>query len=202
MACKWQMVVVSCRGSTTANISVGRKMKLGSKNKWVEFLKSGRYTADTYTCGLRVKNSDGTYSYGIYGVLADFIDPTGWAPDGWDGVSPWRVDSARPGLQFNPLTKSFEKVSPPKPSYQTSWVDETTLKQCKMKTPYGRITVETKYFTARNIFGDDALVSDYIMDLVENWTLEKTRVLDLDELNPGKEFCNVLPLIERYYEQI
>lgn len=60
-------------------------MKLGTKNKWAEWLASGRYTADRLNCGLRVTYSDGTQEHSILGVLADFLNPNGWAAA--DGTS-------------------------------------------------------------------------------------------------------------------
>lgn len=48
-------------------------MKLGTKNKWVEALRSGKYPV-----GSGQLRSE--FGYCAFGVLADFIDPNGWQP--------------------------------------------------------------------------------------------------------------------------
>jgi hypothetical protein len=177
-------------------------MKLGTKNKWVEWLTSGRYAADRSNSGLRITTNDGTHNHSILGVLADFLNPNGWAENDFMGRGRWNIDADRPGIVYDYQSDRYVPDSSYTKFYRETWLDVASMKNCKMKTHDCTVTVSTADVTLMKLFGSFE-TTEFFREIVNAWhMLEPTKTLCLEEIDPGENFRNVLPYIEKYYEQI
>lgn len=81
-------------------------------------------------------------------------------------------------------------------------LDVASMKNCKMKTRFGAIEVSTTDVTLLKLFGN-LETTDWFREVVDSWhMLQPTTKLELEFMDPGDNFANVLPYIEKYYEQI